>query len=326
MPKQPFWRVLIAAEKLPDASWQACTLPLAPVFVHDQQAIVRELQTGSYQAAVFDLSLCSGDGLPLLRQVRRANWCPFLILSSQTPNFPYARQGMLCGANDYLLQPITPEALYRTLTQLQTHSIAQQADLSLVLLPALGTPRFPDLLEHALSTLSPLHHTVLVNQLVQQAFAKHTWLSLYLSAKACTAAQDASLVQCRESALALHKLLYTLCPPVQQVRLTEILQYLCAEVDKQLSQKQIAAHFFISPATLSNCFSAERLSYHAQNQTIRLARAAFLIRTENLKQVEVCRRLGFCDSGYFGKCFAAQYGMRPLEYRHQAAKKARKNG
>ena len=49
-------------------------------------------------------------------------------------------------------------------------------------------------------------------------------------------------------------------------------------------------------------------------KTIRLKRAAQLIKTEKYKISEVASNVGFNDSKYFGKCFKEQFGASPSKY------------
>ena len=49
-------------------------------------------------------------------------------------------------------------------------------------------------------------------------------------------------------------------------------------------------------------------------KTIRLNHAAELIKAGE-RISEVCERVGFTSSSYFAKCFKAQFGVLPREYK-----------
>lgn len=110
--------------------------------------------------------------------------------------------------------------------------------------------------------------------------------------------------------------------------ITEIAQ---SSVDKELLLKmqEIIESNFSNP-DLSVNFLAEKLCLSRSSlfskiktladmtpnemiQTIRLKKAAQLLREGNLKVNEVCYSVGFSNPSYFSKCFQKQFGIKPTE-------------
>lgn len=48
---------------------------------------------------------------------------------------------------------------------------------------------------------------------------------------------------------------------------------------------------------------------------IRLKKAAYLLKEEGVSSSEACFRVGFSSPSYFAKCFQAQFGIAPAEFR-----------
>ena len=53
---------------------------------------------------------------------------------------------------------------------------------------------------------------------------------------------------------------------------------------------------------------------------IRLKKAAYLLAEEEVSSSEACFRVGFSSPSYFAKCFQAQFGIAPAEFRRKGGK------
>ena len=83
-------------------------------WVKDTEAAARALQHGEHQAVLLDLTLPAGDGLALLRRLRReGSKVPVIIISAREALEDRVR-GLDLGADDYLAKPFdVPELLAR---------------------------------------------------------------------------------------------------------------------------------------------------------------------------------------------------------------------
>lgn len=80
------------------------------------------------------------------------------------------------------------------------------------------------------------------------------------------------------------------------------------------------------------CMSCRSLNRHFINTVgippisylnrVRVERAAALIRTTDLRIIDISEKVGFCDSNYFSRVFRNIYKMSPREYAHERNKNA----
>ena len=326
--------ILVAIDEVPSAFWTELERDYRITHVRDGNAAASLLRAHRYDVSFLDIFLHGTDGLALLRQVKESRPDASVLLTSESPSFEYARQGILYGASDFLLRPLTRSAVEEAL--LRIDAARDRCDTpSAALEPlkaALNTGRFPKALEARLDALGAqasseleLDRSVkeLYRLLVDYAFRRYSWLGLYLSRRDCTAIR--SLVTSnpamvpdfiREKALALSGLLRRLYPEGVSPKLMPILEYMLSHVDDNLSQKELAAHFYISTPTLSGYFICPPLtSYWEYNRGMRMARAAFLLRNTDRKLYDICESLNFRDVNYFSRLFKRMYGSTVSGYR-----------
>jgi DNA-binding response OmpR family regulator len=98
-------------------------------WVRDGLAAERELLTGEYAAAVFDLGLPQKDGLDVLRAVRGKKVAtPVLILTARDA-VPERIRGLDLGADDYVIKPIDLNELGARLRALVRRAHGQVQDV-----------------------------------------------------------------------------------------------------------------------------------------------------------------------------------------------------
>lgn len=330
-------QILVAIDEFPARVWEGFESKATITFVRDGREARALLQKNHFHIVLVDIFLPGVDGLQLLRLIQEQEDKPAVILTSEAPNFQYARQGILYGACDYLLRPLNPEALQEAFQRVQAqHQRPDSFEQTLLqgLIHALGTPGFPAALEasfHQITTREPdqfnaSHRCLLLFQaLVRQAYEMHSWLSCFLDPKECETitelnSSDPQVVQtvCQHSGEELNKLLMSLYPPQADAQLTEIMEYMLMNVDRLFAQKEIAQKFYLSASTLSERFSRSlEISYREYNQGLKISRAAYLLRNTDMKLYEVCAKLGFKDTSYFSKQFKQQTGQTATSYRQE---------
>lgn len=100
--------------------------------VHDGQAALDCLDTGSYDGAVLDIMMPALDGIEVLRQLRaRGDLLPVLLLTAKSETDDKV-QGLDSGANDYLTKPFAVrELLARVRAMTRAHSAQTDSRLTL---------------------------------------------------------------------------------------------------------------------------------------------------------------------------------------------------
>lgn len=86
--------------------------------------------------------------------------------------------------------------------------------------------------------------------------------------------------------------------------------------DSNLSVTTVANHLGISPNYYSTIFKRETgMTIGEYITEIRLANAAYLLQTTNMKLYEVSSAIGISDANYLSILFKKRYGVPPLSYR-----------
>lgn len=92
------------------------------------------------------------------------------------------------------------------------------------------------------------------------------------------------------------------------------------DLSKRITAKRMAARFGISESSLKlyvmGILGESYLTYFRKK---RMEKAVELLRTTNLKIIEVANAVGYENQGKFAKVFAEEYGAAPLEYRKTVA-------
>lgn len=329
-------KLLIAADEVPAPCWNELGETYQLYFARDGYEAFQMLSEHRFHIAFLDIFLFGYDGLYLLRYIQENGLCDNVILTSETPSFQYAREGILHGAADYLLRPFTMETVRPALDRLEARTPAPEDEpisrITQSICDVLGTSQFDQRLRQGLDELArrssesfqmDRSFRELYQNIVTYAFERYEWLSLYLSHKDCDTIRrlntsDPNLVQeyCESHAVWLNQLIGQLHPDWNSPKMEPILEYMLLHVDEVLSQKELAAKFFISSSTLSTYFSNTPLrSYRQYNQELRMTRAEFLLRNTDMKLYEICEQLGFRDVNYFSQLFKKRTGVSVTDYR-----------
>lgn len=134
-----------------------------------------------------------------------------------------------------------------------------------------------------------------------------------------------SVFQHRRAALQLSVLL-SICmeeffaprenPPDRgEVRFDEICRYISDKLESRLTLSSVAAHFRISPRTLSRLFSTSaQVSFHTYLLARRMKKAREMLQAGEHSLAEIAYSLGFNDPGYFGKVFKKYFSVSPGQF------------
>jgi AraC-like DNA-binding protein len=100
-----------------------------------------------------------------------------------------------------------------------------------------------------------------------------------------------------------------------EMRLSQICEFMEANVEKDLSSEDIQRQFFISQSSLQKLFQ-HKVSCGAMQhfQRLKIDRAKEMIREKKYNFSEISERLSFSSIHYFSRRFKAITGMTPSEY------------
>lgn len=98
----------------------------------------------------------------------------------------------------------------------------------------------------------------------------------------------------------------------------KLLEYIDEHYGEPLSLSSLSRHFHFNPSYLSSYFSSHNdEGFSEYLNKLRIAKAAELLRADELSISEISGRVGYADHSYFTKVFKKQTGMSPSVYRRQ---------
>lgn len=101
------------------------------------------------------------------------------------------------------------------------------------------------------------------------------------------------------------------------LRISDVLAIIETEYDKKWVLKDFSKIAHMSPNNLMNIFHKAGLeSPVAYLNSIRLQKAASLLKESDFSVTEIALKVGFNDSSYFSRAFSAQFGVSPKNFRN----------
>lgn len=328
--------ILEAADQLFDPVWDELTGYAEVTAVRDGETAYHLLREKKFDLVLVNLMLHGLDGLELMRRIKRERLCQFVILTSEFPDFQYAQQGILYGAFDYLLRPLTKEVLmdliFRVKKRMQ-HIDYMHEQESRALAKQIGQPHIEIYFDKMIQrmdqqyeddieldiTIRQVYHDV-----IEQVFCEKPWLYRFEQIESYEAidwlrGSEHHTVRnfCRRKLTELSETIAALYPPTQDKKLTAILQHLLEHIDDNCLQKDIAAAHYISSTALSDLFRSQlHTSYHNYITDMKMLRAKYLLQHSDKKIYEISALLGYKDVNYFSKIFRQRYGIPLSQFRH----------
>lgn len=317
--------------------WDAVSADTTVCTVRSGEEAYQRMQKESFDLVLVNLMLNGLDGLELLRRIKRENLCDVVVLTSDFPDFQYAQQGILYGAFDYLLRPLTVEMLQKLFARVRKklwgEQTAQQQACDM-LVQHMGTEQLPDRFdalaqEYTQQTSDAVQTDILIQHLyestVEKTFETWSWLSLfeqkqeYLSIDWLSGSKHMVWDFCRRRLCALSDSFAALYPQTENEKLRSILQYLLRHIDDGCLQKDVAAAHYISNPSLSELFRSQLgVTYHAYTSELKMKRAQYLLRYSSKKIYEISALLGYKDVNYFSRKFREKMGIPLSQYRQQS--------
>ena len=97
----------------------------------------------------------------------------------------------------------------------------------------------------------------------------------------------------------------------------KIREYINFNFHKNITIEEISRKFYLSRAYMRNIFdSYMKMSPKQYLQTVRMEKAAELLKSTKYQVSEIAMSVGYEDSLAFSKAFKNYYGISPLQYRH----------
>lgn len=297
----------------------------------------RKMRKNRYDLVITEIRITGIDGLQLLRSAKKEGLCSHIVLCSDFVDFNYARQGIILGAFDYFVSPFDESLFFSMFNRIKNETFENEASGIYYAeeIEALFEKRDNNIYDYISNMLDKIYSEDkdLINadkrarqickSVFDEVFSHNEWLDLYV------VQQDFySFDGINESNQTSYKNRYNkilcnlfdefcnLCPDAKNTKIKEVILYILNNPENDLKQKSIASELYINSSYLSTVFMAQtEIRFVDYLNTVKLKRAAFLLKETNMKIIDIAARLDYKDIGYFSRLFKNKFNITPSEYR-----------
>lgn len=300
----------------------------------DFENLIEKLRETRYHLVLLE-ALPDNHVLEILRTIKKEKLCKAVAIVSQNPEFRTVRKSFLLGVDDYLVTPFKIShfiALFSKIENAEHGKIAAEICRKEELLNYFDhvdntiKEYLDELLYTSISEYSDLSEAFdylkrIIDSVITELFERYEWMKFYFAAEDYTS-QETQNLEHEEIIQKIVEDFYTLflefseLYPIHGEGLDEILLYILNRPDGDLRQKTISEELYINRSYLSTVFSAQvQVNFVDYINTVKMKRAAYLLKHTNMKVIDIAGTLDYKDMGYFLKKFKVKYGVTPSQYR-----------
>lgn len=306
-----------------------------------------------FHLVITDIRMPKLDGIRLLAEIKRENLCPCVSLMSEHREFSLAREGLVCGAFDYIVKPVEAQSIERLFKRVASYlnslplarQSGEEADREALFYPELMEAKCislflsqnEELTTAFLGAARQLQEAYAENgakadlllarlylRVVEAVFSNLHWLENFIDrGEIETISEDLSshgveaAAQARSMRLgALLDIVKRFQPVVAEGVIKSICDYILNNPEANLKLTAMAEQFYMNHTYLSNMFRQKTgVSYNEYITAVKIERAKYLLKHTDLKIYEICVMLGYQDSEYFGELFKRHCGQSQSDYK-----------
>ncbi len=305
--------------------------------MHDGLSAYNAMKQNKYDLVISEIELNEINGLQLLRQTKQEGLCSHFVICSEFVDINYARQGIILGAFDYFIKPFDESLFFSMFNRIKNETYENEAievyhSDEIINFFENRDNGIYEYIKDMLDKIYDESNDILAadkkakqiyNSVIDKVFDSNEWLDLYLEQEGFYA--DDSI---HEGNYLSYKKYYTdmlstlfkeyceLSPNANNEKIQEVILYILNNPESDLKQKTIASKLYINSSYLSTVFTAHtELRFVDYLTSVKLKRAAWLLKNTSMKIIDVATRLDYKDIGYFSRLFKKQYGITPSVYR-----------
>lgn len=317
---------------------------------------LKELQADTFDLVLTDIRMPIMDGIELLQQVKKERLCPCVVLLSEYSEFEYARCGIVLGACDYIVKPLTEEVLQATLARArvvieqhrtemrnnaeevhaQVYLEAEQKQVISLLNQGNSEAlvRFDQISQNLYAMLGGdrVKFAALLKRfylnILTRMISKNAWLDCFVNLslfyeQGYGREDGAGIRQAyRDKLAALLALLRKFRPEVGNSIVSRVCDYVIGHIESPLTLKAVADSLYINHTYLSNTFKKKTgMNFIDYITLVKMERARYLIGNTPKKSYEISAQIGYNDPEYFSRLFKKHSGFSPTEYKKKFVKK-----
>ena len=300
----------------------------------DFENLIEKLRETKYHLVLLE-ALPDNHVRGLLRSIKKEKLCNAAAIVSQNAEFKTVRKSFLLGVDDYFVPPFEMSqfvALFSKIENAEHGKIAAEICRKDELLSFFEhvDPAVKEYLDEMLyTTLSErmdlseafAYLKRIMDGVITELFDRYEWLNFYFLKEDhllqwSNGWEDEENIQKGIDDFYALFLEFSELYPAHGEGLDDILLYILNRPEGDLKQKTISEELYINRSYLSTVFAAQiRINFVDYVNTVKMKRAAYLLKHTKMKVIDIAGTLDYKDMGYFLKRFKAKYGVTPSQYR-----------
>ncbi len=313
----------------------------------DSLEALRILRTTNVDVLITDIKMPKLNGLELLTYVSKENLCPYTILLSEYAEFEYARKGIILGAFDYIIKPITEDSLDSVMLRVQKALDEQQSSKEAILSESVET-KFVNILAQCIisaeegfetqtdsliqmcaevSNNNFVYNGVILSEVSEkiydQVYSIYPWIKNIISSleKVKSKILQADNIHTSESILSgflreMYVSVKVYHPSQMNKITTNIVDYILNNISNKLTLTEVSEACYINKSHMSHIFKQHMgVSFVDYIITYKMQALKVMISETDIKLLEMAEKLGYDDYKYMGRIFKNIYGITPSDYK-----------
>lgn len=319
-----------------------------------EEALV-QLEHNPIDVIITDIGMPIMNGIEFMSQVREKGYVAEMMVLTAYGEFEYAKEAIKYGVVEYILKPIEEDEITATLKNVRKKLVKKLEDVKRYSTLAAGAEKGRELsrekdkllIKYIMTTDQKtfevletiveeeygygtgeimsmcVRFTYILEEIVSRIKERFAYLnkleatSDYLEFGAIEGRSKQDLINAfKEKVSRLFEIFEESKVTYKDNVIMQACQYVVEHIDEEISLTTISEKLAISKNYFCSLFKQETGENFLNFVTrMKMKRAKFLLKEENLKVYEVCDRLGYTDTTYFTRLFKKYTHMTPNEYK-----------
>lgn len=332
-------------------AWEELGFEIACEAENGEEALAQQAHR-KIDVMITDIGMPIMNGIELMKEARKSGYIGEIIVLTAYGEFEYAKSAIQYGVTDYILKPIEEEQIIETLNKIKDklkerlenenkhklekgkeRTFSRENDKLLIKYIMGINPKAFEILEQIIEEERELgeghipsmcmRFSYILEELVSRVKEKYMYLTKLKNMEQYIHYGEQEVHTKEDLIEKFQNNIKSIFNVFEESRVIykdnvvmQACQYVVEHIDEEITLTSISETLSISKNYFCSLFKNETgenfLSFVTR---MKMKRAQFLLREENLRVYEVCDLLGYTDTTYFTRLFKKYIHMTPNEYK-----------